>query len=133
MLSEFEPEKTCRGNGGLELFFYRGRLSWNAFCNGKIVVKYLSKGYNVELPFGSLPFSFSTPFGIHFFLFLGYNLCETWGDFMKKILIFGHKNPDTDSIVSSTALEFLKKKMGFEHYSACRAGHLTPQTDYIYK
>ena len=42
----------------------------------KIVVKYLSKGYNVELPFGSLPFSFSTPFGIHFFLFLGYNLCE---------------------------------------------------------
>ena len=52
---------------------------------------------------------------------------------MKKILIFGHKNPDTDSIVSSTALEFLKKKMGFEHYSACRAGHLNPQTDYIYK
>lgn len=99
----------------------------------KIVVKYLSKGYNVELPFGSLPFSFSTPFGIHFFLFLGYNLCKTWGDFMKKILIFGHKNPDTDSIVSSTALEFLKKKMGFEHYSACRAGHLNPQTDYIYK
>ena len=51
----------------------------------------------------------------------------------KKILIFGHKNPDTDSVVSSTALAFLKHKLGFTQYVACRAGQLNPQTDYIYK
>lgn len=52
---------------------------------------------------------------------------------MKKILIFGHKNPDTDSIVSSTALEYLKHKTGFSNYHACRSGQLNPQTDYLYK
>ncbi len=51
----------------------------------------------------------------------------------KKILIFGHKNPDTDSVVSSTALAFLKHKLGFTQYVACRAGQLNPQSDYIYK
>ena len=29
---------------------------------------------------------------------------------MSKILIFGHKNPDTDTIVSSVILENLLKK-----------------------
>ena len=31
---------------------------------------------------------------------------------MKKIRIFGHKNPDTDSVCASIALSFLKNKLG---------------------
>lgn len=51
----------------------------------------------------------------------------------KTIYIFGHKNPDTDSIVSSTAFAELKQKLGFDCYKAARAGQLNQQTDYIYK
>lgn len=51
----------------------------------------------------------------------------------KKIYIIGHKNPDTDSVVSATAYAELKKQLGQENYIACRAGHLSPQTEYIYK
>lgn len=32
---------------------------------------------------------------------------------MEKIYIFGHKNPDTDSVTSSLALEYLKKQQGY--------------------
>lgn len=51
----------------------------------------------------------------------------------KTVYIFGHKNPDTDSIVSATAYAKLKQLQGFENYQAARAGHFNPQTDYIYK
>ena len=33
---------------------------------------------------------------------------------MSKILIFGHKNPDTDTICSAIAYEYLKKELGFD-------------------
>ena len=32
---------------------------------------------------------------------------------MKKIYIFGHKNPDTDSVCASISLSYLKNKLGF--------------------
>ncbi|NLL45167.1 MAG: CBS domain-containing protein [Mollicutes bacterium] len=32
---------------------------------------------------------------------------------MEKILVFGHKKPDTDSVTSSIALSYLKNKLGF--------------------
>ncbi|WP_407426630.1 putative manganese-dependent inorganic diphosphatase [Treponema sp.] len=51
----------------------------------------------------------------------------------KTTYIFGHKNPDTDSVVSATALEALKNAQGFSEYKAARAGKLNPQTEYIYK
>ncbi len=51
----------------------------------------------------------------------------------KTVYIFGHKNPDTDSIVSATAYAKLKQLQGFDNYKAARAGHFNPQTDYIYK
>lgn len=35
------------------------------------------------------------------------------GDDMQKILVFGHKNPDTDSVASSIALSYLKNKEGY--------------------
>ncbi|MBQ1949254.1 MAG: putative manganese-dependent inorganic diphosphatase [Treponema sp.] len=51
----------------------------------------------------------------------------------KTVYIFGHKNPDTDSIVSATAYARLKQLQGFDNFKAARAGHFNPQTDYVYK
>ena len=51
----------------------------------------------------------------------------------KTTYIFGHKNPDTDSVVSATAFAALKNALGCKEYKAARAGKLNPQTDYIYK
>ena len=31
---------------------------------------------------------------------------------MDKVLIFGHKNPDTDSVCGAIALSYLKNKLG---------------------
>lgn len=51
----------------------------------------------------------------------------------KTIYVFGHKNPDTDSVVSATAFAALKNLSGDNRYKAARAGKLNPQTEYIYK
>ncbi|WP_459129824.1 putative manganese-dependent inorganic diphosphatase [Guggenheimella bovis] len=47
-------------------------------------------------------------------------------------LIFGHKNPDTDSIVSATALSYLKNVIG-EKTKACRLGAVNKETEFIFK
>ena len=31
---------------------------------------------------------------------------------MKKVLIFGHKKPDTDSVMSAIGLSYLKNQLG---------------------
>ena len=49
---------------------------------------------------------------------------------MEKILIFGHKNPDTDSITSSLVLANLEKKLGND-VEACRLGKLNKETEYV--
>lgn len=49
------------------------------------------------------------------------------------VYIIGHKNPDTDSAVAATAYAKLKHLQGHTEYVAARAGHFTPQTDYIFK
>lgn len=49
---------------------------------------------------------------------------------MGKILIFGHKNPDTDSITSSLVLANLEKALGND-VEACRLGKLNKETEYI--
>ena len=41
---------------------------------------------------------------------------------MEKTYIFGHKNPDTDSIVSAICLEKIEKEMGTNNVKACRIG-----------
>ena len=33
---------------------------------------------------------------------------------MSKILIFGHKKPDTDSVASAIGLSYLKNKLGYD-------------------
>jgi manganese-dependent inorganic pyrophosphatase len=48
---------------------------------------------------------------------------------MEKTLIFGHKNPDTDSICSALAYAELKKKLG-ENVEAVCLGTINPETQY---
>lgn len=52
---------------------------------------------------------------------------------MKEVLIFGHKNPDTDSIMSSLVLEDLENKMGINKTKACRLGNTNKETQYVLK
>ncbi|GMQ57574.1 putative manganese-dependent inorganic diphosphatase [Vallitalea sediminicola] len=49
---------------------------------------------------------------------------------MNKIYIFGHKNPDTDSICSTIAYENLKKQLGHDNYIAARLGAINKETAY---
>lgn len=48
----------------------------------------------------------------------------------NKALIFGHKNPDTDSICSSIVHETLNKKVGWEA-KAVRLGNVNKETQYV--
>jgi len=51
----------------------------------------------------------------------------------SKVYIIGHRNPDTDSVVAAKAYAELKHILGHDEYIAARAGHLAPQTEYIFK
>lgn len=46
---------------------------------------------------------------------------------MSKILIFGHKNPDTDSIMSALLMEKFDKNLGFD-VEAVRLGDINKET-----
>jgi len=50
----------------------------------------------------------------------------------KKVYVIGHRNPDTDSVVSAAAYARLKNLQGLAHYHAGRAGKINPQTEYIF-
>ncbi len=49
----------------------------------------------------------------------------------NEILIFGHKNPDTDTICSSIVKEILNKKNGCEKSKAVRLGNVNKETQYV--
>ena len=49
---------------------------------------------------------------------------------MEKTLIFGHKNPDTDSITSSLVMANFETKLG-NNVEACRLGNLNKETEYV--
>ena len=49
---------------------------------------------------------------------------------MEKVLIFGHKSPDTDSICSSLVMESLAKHYNLDA-KAVRLGNLNKETEYI--
>ncbi|MDE7140019.1 MAG: putative manganese-dependent inorganic diphosphatase [Treponemataceae bacterium] len=51
----------------------------------------------------------------------------------QTVYVIGHRNPDTDSVVAAIAYARLKNLQGHAEYVAARAGHLSPQTDYILK
>ena len=50
---------------------------------------------------------------------------------MKEILIFGHKNPDTDSICSSIVKQKLNEKNGHNNSEAVRLGNINKETQYV--
>ncbi|MBR3614832.1 MAG: manganese-dependent inorganic pyrophosphatase [Clostridia bacterium] len=50
---------------------------------------------------------------------------------MGKTYIFGHKNPDTDSITSSLVMANFERKMGNEEAVACRLGNINKETEYV--
>lgn len=50
---------------------------------------------------------------------------------MEKVYIFGHKNPDTDSICSSLVEEILDKKNGWDCVEARRLGNVNKETQYV--
>jgi len=50
---------------------------------------------------------------------------------MKKIYVIGHKNPDTDSIVSAIAYAELKRSLGENNVFPARGGKVNLQTEYI--
>ncbi len=49
----------------------------------------------------------------------------------ETILIFGHKNPDTDTICSSIVKEKLNKKSGKDNCKAVRLGNINKETQYV--
>ena len=52
---------------------------------------------------------------------------------MEEIYIFGHRNPDTDSIVSALVVEKMEKAMGTKNVKACRLGNINKETAYALK
>jgi len=49
----------------------------------------------------------------------------------EEVLIFGHKNPDTDSITSSLVMENLEKKLGNKNAKAYKLGKVNKETEYV--
>lgn len=49
----------------------------------------------------------------------------------KKVIVIGHKNPDTDSICSAITYAALKSKITGKEYVAKRAGQLNQETEYV--
>jgi len=49
---------------------------------------------------------------------------------MEKIYIFGHKNPDTDSVTSAISLSYLKNKLGTKTIP-CILGEVNNETKYV--
>ena len=49
---------------------------------------------------------------------------------MEKIIVFGHKNPDTDTICSSLVMANLQTKVRGEEVLACRLGEINEETKY---
>ena len=49
---------------------------------------------------------------------------------MDKIYIFGHKNPDTDSVTSAISLSYLKNELGYKTIP-CILGEVNNETKYV--
>lgn len=50
---------------------------------------------------------------------------------MDSIFVFGHRNPDTDSIVSAMAYTALQNALGNREYVAARLGHISDETKLV--
>ncbi len=52
---------------------------------------------------------------------------------MDKVYIFGHKNPDTDSVCASIALSYLKNKLGINAEPRILSPTVNKETEYVLK
>ena len=50
---------------------------------------------------------------------------------MDTIYVTGHRNPDTDSIVSAMAYAALRNALGDREYRAARLGHVSDETQLV--
>ena len=50
---------------------------------------------------------------------------------MNKTFIFGHKNPDTDSITSSLVMADFEKQLGNDNVISCRLGNINKETAFV--
>lgn len=50
---------------------------------------------------------------------------------MEQIYVTGHRNPDTDSIVSAMAYAALRNSLGDREYQAARLGHISDETQLV--
>ena len=50
---------------------------------------------------------------------------------MNKTFIFGHKNPDTDSITSSLVMADFEEQLGNDNVISCRLGNINKETEYV--
>ena len=51
---------------------------------------------------------------------------------LKKTLVLGHRNPDTDSICSAICYAGFKHQLTGENYEPCRAGNVNPETQDVW-
>lgn len=49
----------------------------------------------------------------------------------EKIIVTGHRNPDTDSICSAICYAKLKKLQGFDNYEPCHPDSINPETQFV--
>ena len=54
------------------------------------------------------------------------------GNLFNETLVFGHKNPDTDTIMSSMVMANLENKLG-NNAKAVRLGNVNKETEYVFK
>ena len=50
-----------------------------------------------------------------------------------SVYVFGHKNPDSDSIVGALSLSYLKNQVEDEEYIPARQGEISAETEFILK
>ena len=50
---------------------------------------------------------------------------------MDPIFVFGHRNPDTDSVVAAMSYAALRNSLGDQEYVAARLGHLNDETAFL--
>ena len=50
--------------------------------------------------------------------------------YMESVFVFGHKNPDTDSVCASISLSYLKNQLG-EHTTPRVLGHNNKESKFV--
>lgn len=48
-----------------------------------------------------------------------------------SVYVFGHRNPDSDSIVGAIAISYLKNQVEDEEYIPARQGDISAETEFI--